>query len=177
MKKLFQAICLATVFVMMLSLGAFAASIELNTPQVDTAAREVVLSGKVASPAADQQVTIVVLKSSASLSSMTDDDIVYLDQIAVNSDNSFSFSFGIAADKGDSFTAYLGGTEVATVASKTINLGSAKPGDVTGDGAVTLADYNLVLANYGKTTSVGDANGDGEVTLADYNMVLAYYGK
>jgi len=50
------------------------------------------------------------------------------------------------------------------------------PGDVTGDGLVNLADLNLVLANFGQTTSTGDANGDGVVNLADLNMVLANFG-
>lgn len=50
------------------------------------------------------------------------------------------------------------------------------PGDVNGDGSVDLADLNLVLANFGQTTSVGDANGDGVVDLADLNLVLANFG-
>lgn len=49
-------------------------------------------------------------------------------------------------------------------------------GDVTGDGVVDLADLNLVLANFGSTTSQGDADGSGSVDLADLNLVLANFG-
>ncbi len=177
MKHLFKAFCLATALVMVLSMGVFAASISLNTPVTDVATREVTLSGRVEEPAANQQVTVVVLKSTASLSSMTDGDIVYLDQVATAADNSFSVSMKIGAEKGDSFTAYIGGTQVATVSSQSVNLGSAKPGDVTGDGVVDLEDYNTVLKNFGKVTSEGDANGDGRVDIDDYNLVLAYFKK
>jgi len=49
-------------------------------------------------------------------------------------------------------------------------------GDVTGDGAVDLADLNLVLASFGQTTTQGDADGSGEVDLADLNLVLGQFG-
>ncbi len=49
-------------------------------------------------------------------------------------------------------------------------------GDVTGDDQVNLADLNLVLANFGSSTTEGDATGDGEVDLADLNLVLANFG-
>ncbi|MFU8830386.1 MAG: GC-type dockerin domain-anchored protein, partial [Phycisphaerales bacterium] len=53
---------------------------------------------------------------------------------------------------------------------------SGLPGDVNGDGAVDLADLNLVLANFGTNNPAGDANGDGVVDLADLNLVLANFG-
>ncbi|MFG0292831.1 MAG: PQQ-dependent sugar dehydrogenase [Phycisphaerales bacterium JB050] len=49
-------------------------------------------------------------------------------------------------------------------------------GDVTGDNNVDLADLNLVLANFGSSTSEGDVDGNGEVDLADLNLVLANFG-
>lgn len=51
------------------------------------------------------------------------------------------------------------------------------PGDVNGDGAVNLADLNLVLANFGQATSEGDANADGVVDLADLNLILSQFGQ
>jgi hypothetical protein len=48
--------------------------------------------------------------------------------------------------------------------------------DVTGELDVNLADLNLVLANFGQTTSNGDANCDGQVNLADLNLVLSQFG-
>ncbi len=49
-------------------------------------------------------------------------------------------------------------------------------GDLTGDGIVNLTDLNIVLGNFGTTTSEGDTNGDGEVDLADLNAVLGEFG-
>lgn len=50
-------------------------------------------------------------------------------------------------------------------------------GDANGDNVVDLADLNIVLANFGQTTSEGDLNGDGEVNLSDLNLVLANFGE
>ena len=50
------------------------------------------------------------------------------------------------------------------------------PADVSGDGSVDLSDLNLVLANFGQTTSDGDANGDGVVDLTDLNTILGAFG-
>jgi hypothetical protein len=59
--------------------------------------------------------------------------------------------------------------------------GAKKPGDFNGDGKVDIFDYNVVLANFGKTGPVGfspaDLNADGKVDLFDYNMMLNYFGK
>ena len=50
------------------------------------------------------------------------------------------------------------------------------PGDANADGQADLADLNLVLANFGQSTSDGDTNDDGNVDLADLNAVLAEFG-
>lgn len=50
------------------------------------------------------------------------------------------------------------------------------PADVNRDGAVNLADLNLVLANFGQVSLDGDTNQDGLVNLADLNTVLAAFG-
>lgn len=70
-------------------------------------------------------------------------------------------------------------SEVVTmsdVAAVQALIGTGCEGDVTGDGQTNLTDLNLVLANFGQTTSQGDANGDGVVNLADLNLVLANFG-
>ena len=58
----------------------------------------------------------------------------------------------------------------------TVGAGNCPP-DVSGDGTVDLADLNIVLGNFGQTTSDGDTNGDGEVDLADLNAVLGAFGQ
>lgn len=177
--KILKVLCLTMVLVLMLSCTAMAATVQLDTPQVDKTAKTAVVSGKIVDPAESSQVTIVVIESSKSLSSVASGDIVYVDQMALEADGTFSFSLAVNQEKfkGDQFKAYIGGTGVTTVSSATLNFGSTLKGDVTGDGKVSLLDYQLVVANFGKTTSKGDANGDGKVSLTDYQLVVANFGK
>ena len=48
------------------------------------------------------------------------------------------------------------------------------PGDVNGDGEVTVADINVVIDMIlaGAQSSAGDVNHDGEVTIADINTLI-----
>ena len=53
------------------------------------------------------------------------------------------------------------------------------PGDVDGDGEITISDANSVIdivvmgGNAGHTHSpAADANGDGEITIADVNAIV-----
>ena len=48
--------------------------------------------------------------------------------------------------------------------------------DVNDDGAVDLADLNIILSNFGSTSPNGDTNADGVVDLADLNRVLSDFG-
>jgi hypothetical protein len=52
------------------------------------------------------------------------------------------------------------------------------PGDVNGDGHVTIIDLSTVLTNYAKsgTRAQGDLNGDGVVNIVDLSTVLTHYG-
>lgn len=53
---------------------------------------------------------------------------------------------------------------------------TVKPGDFNRDGVVNMADYNVWLADNGKTVPIysgADANGDAKVNVADYNIWLA----
>jgi len=56
------------------------------------------------------------------------------------------------------------------------------PGDVNGDGQVSLLDYNVIKANFGNTYESGnhwtdgDVNGDLQVGLLDFNIVKAHFG-
>lgn len=176
MKKMMKAVCLAMVFVMILSCSAFAATIQLDTPTVDKAEKTAVVSGKIADPAADSQVTILVVESGTALSNLSDDKIAYVDQAPLNEDGTFSFSLAINQEKftGDKFTAYVGGTGVTTVGSTPLNFGSGKKGDLTQDGYVDIEDYNLVVNNFSKPTfdPRADGTGDGFVDIEDYNLVV-----
>jgi len=54
------------------------------------------------------------------------------------------------------------------------------PGDLDGDGGVTLSDLSQLLANYGRTSGVtyadGDLDRDGDIDLSDLSALLAAYG-
>ncbi len=52
------------------------------------------------------------------------------------------------------------------------------PGDINRDGKVDIFDYNLLVAEFGKTgTLVSDINGDGKVDIFDYNILVTNFGK
>jgi len=67
------------------------------------------------------------------------------------------------------------GSEAVTTGS------SVKPGDLNGDGKVDIFDYNLLVANFGKTGAAGfspaDIDKNGKVDLFDYNQLVANFGK
>ena len=81
------------------------------------------------------------------------------------------------------------GTGVAISANVGFNPFSATPeacgfeclqGDANNDGAINLADLNLILANFGNAVEKGrdgDVTDDGAVDLADLNLVLANFGR
>jgi hypothetical protein len=54
-----------------------------------------------------------------------------------------------------------------------------KPGDLNSDGKVDINDYNLLMANFGKTGTgvVGDIDGNGKVDIFDYNILVGSFGK
>ena len=72
---------------------------------------------------------------------------------------------------------YSSGEQVslASVSTHTVVFPAAAiPGDVNGDGEISIADINAVidLILAGKQTVAGDVNNDGEVTIADINAVI-----
>jgi len=58
----------------------------------------------------------------------------------------------------------------------TISCDTSCPGDLDGNQSVDLDDLNLVLTNFGQSTSNGDADGNGSVDLDDLNIVLTNFG-
>jgi len=51
------------------------------------------------------------------------------------------------------------------------------PADVDNSGTVDLDDLNIVLTNFGQSTSNGDTDGNGVVDLDDLNAVLTAFGQ
>lgn len=77
-----------------------------------------------------------------------------------------------------SFPVTVNVTAAASTPSPTSQV--AVPGDVSGDGHVTLADLSTLLGNFGKTGKSriqGDLTGEGGVTLVDLSQLLANFGK
>jgi len=52
------------------------------------------------------------------------------------------------------------------------------PGDLDGDGHVTLTDLSILLSDFGCMTApcAGDADGDGDTDLSDLSILLAHFG-
>jgi len=66
-------------------------------------------------------------------------------------------------------------TPTPTITSTPIPL---KPGDLNSDTYVDIFDYNLLVANFGKTgTNIADINHDQVVDIFDYNVLVANFGK
>ena len=53
-----------------------------------------------------------------------------------------------------------------------------KPGDLNADGKVDISDYNVLVANFGKTgTNIADIDGNKIVDIFDYNVLVGNFGK
>lgn len=66
----------------------------------------------------------------------------------------------------------------SAVLSFTVPTRSTNPGDVNGDGHVTVIDLSTLLTNYGASgdRSKGDLNNDGIINVIDLSTLLSYYG-
>lgn len=183
MKKFVGIVSLTLVMVMLFTVSAFAASVSTLTTEIDKDNRTVKVSGTVSEPVEGQQATIMILKGNVDLSSLTDDDITYIDQVPV-SGGKYEFNAAIAADKGDSFTVYVGGSDIAAPKPQRFSFTSLSKGegDCNGDGVVDVEDYMYVFRNYGKIASdsgfelEADLTGDGNVDIEDYMAVFRNYG-
>lgn len=72
-----------------------------------------------------------------------------------------------------------GNTRTATNVSVTVNNVTFRAEDINQDGAVNIADFNLLAVKYGQTgASLGraDINGDGRVNISDFNLLAVKYG-
>ena len=183
MKNLVRGICLGLVLVMMISMSAFAAEISAPAVTVDKDAKTADVSVTVTDPAADQYVTILVIKNTANLASVSENDIAYVDQEKAV-DGNVTFKLGVDTAKfGEKFTVYVGGTGVAAPKSASLSFSNGGPGDADGDGMVNIKDYNLIIGAFGSAlggaayNDKADLNSDGMVNIKDYNIVIENFGK
>lgn len=49
-------------------------------------------------------------------------------------------------------------------------------GDINGDGIVDIFDYNILIADFGRSNSPADINGNGSVDIFDYNILIENFG-
>lgn len=182
MKNLVRGFCLGLVLVMLVSMSAFAAEISAPAVTVDKDAKTADVSVTVKEPEAEQYVTILVIKNTANLASVSEGDIAYVDQEKAV-DGSVTFKLGVDTAKyGEKFTVYVGGTGVAAPASAPLSFSNGGPGDADGDGMVNIKDYNLIIGAFGSAAGgatydeKADLNSDGMVNIKDYNIVIENFG-
>lgn len=183
MKNLVRGICFGLVLVMLMSMSAFAAEIAAPAITADKNAKTADVEVTVTDPAAEQYVTILVVKNSANLASVSESDIAYVDQ-AKAADGKVTFKLGVDTAKfGEKFTVYVGGTGVAAPKSAALSFSAGGPGDADGDGKVNIKDYNIIIKAFNTVSGAtgfderADLNGDGKVNIQDYNIVIKNFNK
>lgn len=182
MKNLVKGICFGLVLVMLMSASALAAEIAAPAVTEDKEAKTADVEVTVTNPATEQYVTILVVKSSVNLASVSESDIAYVDQ-AKATDGKATFKFGVDTTKfGEKFTVYVGGTGVAAPQSASLNFSTGGPGDANGDGMVNIKDYSIVIDAFGTVfggenfNEAADVNGDGMVNIKDYDIIIENFG-
>lgn len=183
MKNLVRGICFGLVLVMLLSVSAFAAEIAAPAVTADKEAKTADVEVTVTDPAAEQYVTILVVKNGVNLASVSENDIAYVDQAKATGGKA-TFKLGVDTAKfGEKFTVYVGGTSVAAPKSAALTFSAGGPGDANGDGMVNIKDYSIVIDAFGSVSGgetyndQADLNSDGMVNIKDYDIVIGNFGK
>ena len=173
---------LVTVFVLVMTVSVMAATPTEPSVEKDNSARTVTVSGSVSDCSDNQQVVILVIKSTASLSSLSESDVAYIDQAPVGNDGKYTFNFAIDKSKGDGFVVYIGGTDVSSTKSASFSFAGGA-GDINGDSKVNLDDYMVVINAFGSVSGVdeeynpkADLKADGKINLDDYMVVINNFG-
>jgi len=84
--------------------------------------------------------------------------------------SSTAYSYTVAAiDAAGNTSATAGPLNVTTL--------TPVPGDVDGDGHVTIIDLSILLTHYGQTYAAADFNSDGTVNILDLSILLTHYGQ
>jgi VCBS repeat-containing protein len=102
--------------------------------------------------------------------------------VTLNTNGSFIYTPDANYQGTDTFTYRAREGEAglqSNVATVTITIDPAQPGDVNGDGCVDDADLSAIVFAFGNTGSglPEDLNGDGEVNDADLSEVIFHFGE
>lgn len=139
---------------------AFAAPVVVpGTPAVN--GFDVTVSGSVTDAVTDQESTIIVIPSSKSLAAITDEDIKYIDQVTVEDDGTFSYSFKMPANSTGEYKVYFGGTGITSVQDKTFTIDGS--GLVPDDTFEIIGEITLLPGASLSKVSVKADNIDGVV--------------
>ena len=106
---------------------------------------------------------------------------------------SLGFAYSPGATAAEVKAAILGGADpISAMSGRSVTGGRLNarrtldrlplPGDVNGDGAVNLIDFDKIAANFGTsgddvTRAIGDLNGDGRVDRSDFDVLAGNFGK
>lgn len=182
-KTLSKSLICAAIFVVVLSFMtvALAATPAITGITVDANAETgaVTVSGTITDAVAAQEATVIVVPKGTALSSVTDDQIKYIDQMTAT-DGTFSYTFKLDTTVKE-YDVYFGGTGVESVGKDAITFGG---GTITTHkifGTFSLlagAKYDNATAVAGTTSGTVAADGKYEIVVDNgtYTVVVGRPG-
>lgn len=169
---------------------AVTASAAVVTDQSTTDGKTTI-TANVTGKAANEQVTMLVLKPGADTTDgIQEKEIAYIDQKAADADGKVTFTMPIGTTTANEKYALLSGSTSATAAdtSEVVIPGASEKihyGDVTGEGEIDSSDAMQVLYYYVEMDNIIDGNadlmkradvtGEGEIDSSDAMQILYYY--
>lgn len=167
------------VFFAMMTVASAATIESVEAGVAADAGRTISVTVEYGSPEAAQQSTVLVVKSGTALATLSDSDIKYIDQEAVN-DKTVTYTFKLLeADRTGTYDVYVGGTGVDAPEDTSFSFDTKKIiGTITvlGDATKATAVATDASANSVNGTVKADGTYEIEVGQGTYDVVLGKAG-
>lgn len=134
--------------------------------------------------------TVLVLKPNTSTTSVSADDILYIDQVEDGNFGAMGLKGAPTEETGaGKYTVMVGSyvDDEFVVKTGSFRLGGVDVliGDVNGDEEITLADATAIVKHYAeievitdeRSLAAADCNGDEDVALSDATCIVQYYAE
>ena len=167
------------VFFAMMTVASAATIESVEAGVAADAGRTISVTVEYGSPEAAQQSTVLVVKSGTALATLSDSDIKYIDQEAVN-DTTVTYTFKLLeADRVGTYDVYVGGTGVDAPEDTSFSFDTKKIiGTITvfGDATKATAVATDAASNSVNGTVKADGTYEIEVGQGTYDVVLGKAG-